>query len=103
MEQSTSARPKNWLVESILATLFCCLPFGIVGIINAAKVNSAFDGGDVAGAMKASADAKKWTRISFIIGIVMWIILIAWYGYMFYAMSQAGMGLEDLENMDAAH
>lgn len=25
--------PKTWLVESILVTLFCCLPFGIVGIV----------------------------------------------------------------------
>ena len=30
--------PKNWLVESILVTLFCCLPLGIAGIINASKV-----------------------------------------------------------------
>lgn len=29
----------NHLVMSILCTLFCCLPLGIVGIINAAKVN----------------------------------------------------------------
>ncbi len=27
--------PKNHLVEAILVTLFCCLPFGIVGIVNA--------------------------------------------------------------------
>src|SRR5574344_900091 len=27
--------PKTWLVESILVTILCCLPFGIVGIINA--------------------------------------------------------------------
>ena len=30
--------PKTWMVESVLATIFCCLPFGIVGIINASKV-----------------------------------------------------------------
>ena len=30
--------PKNWLIESILVTLFCCLPLGIAGIINASKV-----------------------------------------------------------------
>ena len=32
--------PKTWLVESILVTLFCCLPFGIAGIVNASKVES---------------------------------------------------------------
>lgn len=98
MDQTTSARPKNWLVESILATLFCCPPLGIVGIINAAKVNSAFDAGDVNGATKASADAKKWTRITFISGIVFYVILAAWYGYMFYAKAEAGVELEDMQN-----
>src|SRR5687768_7180297 len=33
--------PKNWLVESILVTLFCCpWVFGILAIINAAKVET---------------------------------------------------------------
>src|SRR5438128_1439779 len=30
----------NYLVQSILCTLFCCLPFGIVAIVYAAQVNS---------------------------------------------------------------
>lgn len=62
--------PKNWLVESILVTIFCCLPLGIVGIVNAANVNARWAAGDVEGAEKASAEAKKWTKIGFIIGIV---------------------------------
>jgi hypothetical protein len=61
--------PKNWLVESILVTLFCCLPFGIVGIINAAAVNSKYAAGDYAGAQESSAAAGKWTKIGFFIGI----------------------------------
>ena len=61
--------PKNWLVESILVTLFCCLPFGIVGIVNAANVNSKYAMGDYAGAQAASAAAGKWTKIGFFIGI----------------------------------
>ena len=61
--------PKNWLVESILVTIFCCLPFGIVGIINAASVNTKYAAGDYAGAQEASASAGKWTKIGFFIGI----------------------------------
>ncbi len=61
--------PKTWLVESILVTLFCCLPFGIAGIVNASKVESRFYSGDVEGARRSSADAKKWTTVSFIIGL----------------------------------
>jgi len=71
--------PKNWLVESILATLFCCMPFGVAGIVNASKVESLYYSGNLHAANKASADAKKWTMISFWIGIVglpLYIILM---------------------------
>jgi hypothetical protein len=61
--------PKNWLVESILVTIFCCMPFGIAGIVFASQVNSKFAAGDYNGAMQASLDAAKWTKIGFWIGI----------------------------------
>lgn len=63
--------PKNWLVESILVTIFCCLPFGIVGIVFASQVNSKFAAGDYNGALESSRNAGKWTKISFWIGIVL--------------------------------
>lgn len=62
--------PKTWLLESILVTIFCCLPFGIVGIIKASSVSSKFTIGDFVGAAQASADAKKWTIIGLICGII---------------------------------
>lgn len=81
MEQSNQSqlqtRPKNWLVESILVTIFCCLPFGIAGIVFASKVNSLFDTGDYEGALKASKDAGKWTKIGFFIGLAVIIIYFA--------------------------
>ncbi len=72
-------RPKNWLVESILVTIFCCLPFGIAGIVNAANVNGRYDRGDYDGAIAASQQAGKWTKIGFFIGIaisILYIILV---------------------------
>ncbi len=72
-------RPKNWLVESILVTIFCCLPFGIAGIVNAANVNGRYDRGDYDGAIAASKQAGKWTKIGFFIGIavsVLYFILV---------------------------
>ena len=75
MEQTTQQtiipplRPKNWLVEAILVTIFCCLPFGIAAIVFAAQVNSKFDAGDYEGALKASREAAKWTKISFFTGL----------------------------------
>lgn len=69
-DPSLNIVPKTWLVESILVTILCCLPFGIVGIINAAKVESRFYAGDLNGAQRASDEAKKWTKIGFIVSII---------------------------------
>lgn len=82
-------KPKNWLVESILATLFCCLPFGIAGIVFAVQVNSKYQSGDYAGALQASKEAGKWTKISFWIGIaviIVWCIFIFFFGGMAFLM-----------------
>lgn len=74
--QNDQKPPKTWLVESILVTLFCCLPFGIAGIVNAARVESKFYSGDIDGANKASAEAKKWTSVSFWVGLAIGIIYL---------------------------
>lgn len=66
--------PKNWLVESILVTLFCCLPFGIAGIVFASQVNAKFSAGDYSGAVQASQNAARWTKIGFWVGIAVIII-----------------------------
>ena len=62
-------QPKNWLAESILVTLLCCLPFGIVGIVNAASVSSKYASGDYEGSLRASQEAAKWTKIGFWVGL----------------------------------
>jgi hypothetical protein len=80
-------RPKNWLVEAILVTIFCCLPFGIAGIVFAAQVNSKYDAGDFDGAQKASADAGKWTKIGFFVGIV----FLAFYLIFIFLMGGAAL------------
>ena len=68
-QPSNGICPKTWLVESILVTLFCCLPFGIVGIIKASQVESQFRVGNYTGAQQSSADAGKWTKIGFFAGL----------------------------------
>ncbi len=50
----------NYLWQSIVATLFCCMPFGIVAIVYAAKVDSLVAAGDYAGASAASKTARTW-------------------------------------------
>jgi len=68
--------PKNYLIESILVTIFCCLPLGVAGIVFASQVNSKFATGDVAGANQASADAKKWMKYGLIAGIIIRVLNI---------------------------
>ncbi len=76
----TNICPKTWMAESILVTLFCCLPFGIVGIINASKVSSLYTQGNYAEAQQASINAKKWTKIGFFIGVAVVIMYLLIYG-----------------------
>ncbi len=82
---ASTPKPKNWLVESILATIFCCLPFGIAGIVFAARVDSAYASGDINGAMKASAEAGKWTKVSFFVAIAGWVLYMLFFGAAFMA------------------
>lgn len=75
--------PKTWLLESILVTIFCCLPFGIAGIVFASRVESRYYSGDVNGAMQASQEAGKWTKIGFWIGLagaVIYLIMVLAFG-----------------------
>jgi hypothetical protein len=76
--------PGNNLVMAILVTIFCCLPFGIVGIIKAAEVNGKWAQGDYAGAQASADAARKWSLIGLVIGLVaslaygiFWVVAIA--------------------------
>ena len=61
---ASSADIPNYLVWSILTTLFCCLPLGIVAIIYSADVNTKLATGDFNGAMEASSKAKFYIGLS---------------------------------------
>lgn len=75
----TPEKQVNWvpyLVLSILCTLFCCPPFGIVGIVFAAKINSAISAGDMAGAQDAAKKSRIWIIVSAIVGVVAYAVFI---------------------------
>lgn len=61
--------PKTYLLESILATIFCCLPLGVVGIVYAAAVETAFNRGDYIVAEENSRMARRFFLISLWVGI----------------------------------
>lgn len=67
--QTVGTKPKDYLVESILVTLFCCMVFGILGIVYSVQANSAFSSGNIAAANEFSAKAKQWITYGFWCGI----------------------------------
>ena len=69
-------KPSNFLVWAILATLFCCLPFGIVSIVYASKVDRLWFSGDYDGAQDAASKARTWFWLSFGSALLIWLIYI---------------------------
>lgn len=66
--------PNNYLVWSILVTIFCCLPFGIVAIVKSSQVNGLWAQGRYAEAQASADSAKKWVMWSVIVGLVVIVI-----------------------------
>jgi len=67
----------NYLVPSILVTIFCCWPLGIPAIIFAAQANSKMGQGDYDGAVQSAEKAKTWTWIAFGAGLLIGIAYFA--------------------------
>lgn len=76
--QVTISRPSenipNYLAASILITIFCCLPFGIVAIITSCKVDKLIAIGDLAGAKAASKSVKRWITWSILLAVFIFVI-----------------------------
>lgn len=69
--QTVGTKPKDYLVESILVTLFCCMVFGILGIVYSVQASSAFSSGNITAANEFSAKAKQWVTYGFWCGIAL--------------------------------
>ena len=67
-------KPDNNLVLAIITTVCCCLPFGIYAIVKAAKVNGLYIAGQYEEAEANAKEAKKWSIIGIVIGVVCNII-----------------------------
>jgi hypothetical protein len=73
-QQPAGQQPNNYLVFSILVTLFCCLPFGIVAIVKSSQVSGLWAQGRYAEAQASADAAKKWVIWSLVAGVVVAII-----------------------------
>lgn len=77
-------QPVNWvpyLVLSIISTLCCCPPFGIVAIVFSAKINNAMNEGNAEEAKKSAKRAKIWIIVAFVTGIISYILYFALVGF----------------------
>ncbi len=75
-QNTPAVPPPNYLWQSIVVTVLCCLPFGVVGIVYASKVDGLFLAGHVAEAYQASRQAKTWTIVGLCTGLVALLIYI---------------------------
>lgn len=69
----------NYLVQSILVTILCCLPFGIAAIVYSAQANSKAAAGDHGGAMAAARSAKTWCWAALGTGLAvstLWLLVV---------------------------
>jgi hypothetical protein len=76
-----------WLWQSILATIFCCQPLGVVGIAFAAQSQTAMSLGSYDLARRKANTARTWTLWS---AGVMLIVVVLWF--LFFAIGIASLG-----------
>jgi len=73
-----SRKVENHLVKSIIATICCCMPFGVVSIVYSAKVGPLLQANNIDAALEASKKANMWGNLSIGVGILvqaLWLIL----------------------------
>lgn len=76
---SQMPKPNNNMVMAILCTVCCCLPFGIYAIIKASKVNGLYMAGMYNEAVNSANEAKKWSTIGIVTGLVIQIVYMVVY------------------------
>lgn len=81
--QNKPQRPPSYLALAIISTILCCLPLGIVSIVYATKVNSAYEDGNYDEANSASRNAKTWGLASIGVAVLGWIIYVLFFGFAF--------------------
>jgi hypothetical protein len=81
--------PDNYLVWSILTTIFCCLPFGVVAIVKSSKVENLWKQGFYQEAIKMSQEAKRWSVIS---AISYAVFLVLYFVFALIAVAMGAMG-----------
>lgn len=75
--ETGEAAPSTWLWQSIVATVLCCLPAGIVAIVYASQAQGAVNAGDHTLAREKADKARTWTLVSVGVGLVLALLWFA--------------------------
>lgn len=92
MEPTNMMKPNNNMALAIFTTLCCCLPTGIYAIIRANKVNEFWALGLHNEAYLAASDAKKWSIIGLVLGLIWQVVYWAFWGFASLAAIGASVG-----------
>ncbi|NXV12250.1 PRT1B protein, partial [Cepphus grylle] len=71
--------PKDYMVESVLVTIFCCLLTGVIALVYSHETRAAISRGDMAQANVASKKAQSLVLFSLLFGLfasVSWVIYV---------------------------
>lgn len=82
VEGVATQAPRTYLWWAVAATAICFFPFGIVALIFAIKTLSAVDRGDLDAAMNSSKNARRWLKITVIVGVVINGLILVIFGFM---------------------
>ena len=80
------AKPNNYLALSIITTVMCCMPLGVVSIIKSTKVDGLYHEGKYQEAEETSKSAKNWAMAGIISTVVFFVL------YFFFMILVAGAG-----------
>lgn len=62
--------PSTYMAWAIIATILCCIPFGVPAIIYAGQVTTKYNQGDYEGAKRSSDRAAIWLIIAVVAGLI---------------------------------
>lgn len=68
----------TWLWQSIVVTILCCLPLGIVGIVMASQAQTAINQGDLATAADKARQARTYSLVGGGIGLLIALMFVIW-------------------------
>ncbi|MEG1649545.1 MAG: CD225/dispanin family protein [Rikenellaceae bacterium] len=69
-------RPKKWIIESILVTVLCCMPLGIVSLVYALRSEDQWNSGLYDAAKSSSYKAGLWVKVSLFSALIYPIALV---------------------------